>query len=732
MSPVAPAVAALAGLVLLLAPGIVLLSLLPRRDREALLPDEAAYLAVGTSVAISAWVGVLLAEVGRFSLPAAGAVVTGASLVAVVFGWRRLGWPFERPVRLRRLWPAALVLALAVTLTARPNQQIVGGRVAGAEVASMALVARTGGLDGPRLPGTEVFPLFPVVGAYLYQALGLAGALRTAALLATLGILGVIFLVRRLFGPPAALLAGLLLGLNVLQVWCGRSPIPESLSELLLFLGLVAFAHWEERGSPAFGALAGGVLGLSLLARLDNVLILVPLGIVLLARSLRRTPRGSTATPVVVAFLLLAFHAALHGLGFAPGQLPEAWTQRLWPDVHDFLRLGWMLGTSGLVLGGLGWLWAIRSRQPHLLLPLLTTVALSGLWTLAPLPGDEYPWALRRFLPVAVPSLLALAAVLLVRLAGGGRLRRGLATMLTLGLLALYVRDTRLVVGRVDWLGVDRFIADLARPLGPRDVVVFERGEASDLLALPLHALHGAHVLELSSGHPRRDRLSHLAKAWRRRYRNVYLVHADAAGRCGLFLEPVGAPRLFWFSEWSARGARPGPVEFHPLRFRLSRVVLPSELRVPALPVVDIGGSDEIQLAGFYDKEGGSARSYRWTGPCAAVYLPGARGGRAVAITAAAEQRPDVTTASFSLSGVPLGSVSVGPAWQRYVLPLPTERPTGEPVLEIDVPTWCPKDVLAGSDDDRRLGIMVDRIEVVPAGTARLGGLQSATQRSRR
>ena len=161
MNPVPPAVAALAGLVLLLAPGIVLLSLLPPRDREALLPDEAGYLAVGTSVAISAWIGLLLAEAGRFSLPAAGTVVTGGSLVALVFGWRRLGWPFERPVRLRGLWPAALVLALAVALTARPNQQIVGGRVAGAEVASMAQLARTGGLEGPRLPGSNVFPLFP-------------------------------------------------------------------------------------------------------------------------------------------------------------------------------------------------------------------------------------------------------------------------------------------------------------------------------------------------------------------------------------------------------------------------------------------------------------------------------------------------------------------------------------------------------------------------------------------
>jgi hypothetical protein len=148
-------------------------------------------------------------------------------------------------------------------------------------------------------------------------------------------------------------------------------------------------------------------------------------------------------------------------------------------------------------------------------------------------------------------------------------------------------------------------------------------------------------------------------------------------------------------------------------------VVLPRELRVPPMPEVDIGGSDDLQLAGFYGKEGDPPHSYRWTGPCGTVYLPGARGGRALAVTASVDQRPDVPTASFSLSGVPLGRVAVGSRWQRHVLPLPAELPAGEPVLDIDVPTWCPKDVLAGSDDDRRLGIMLDRIEVLSAGAAR-------------
>jgi hypothetical protein len=89
---------------------------------------------------------------------------------------------------------------------------------------------------------------------------------------------------RRLFGAAPALLGSLLLASNVVQVWFARYPVSETMSQFLIFLGLLAFLHWEERGGAAFAAIAGTALGLSLLVRIDSLLIALPVGLYLLAR----------------------------------------------------------------------------------------------------------------------------------------------------------------------------------------------------------------------------------------------------------------------------------------------------------------------------------------------------------------------------------------------------------------------------------------------------------------
>ena len=97
-----------------------------------------------------------------------------------------------------------------------------------------------------------------------------------------------------------ALLAALLLAVNVIQVWFARYPVAEPMSQFLLFLGIWAFVLWEERGAAPLGLLAGAAFGLSLLVRIDNVLIAVPLGLYLLVRRAHGALTWSRARAVVL------------------------------------------------------------------------------------------------------------------------------------------------------------------------------------------------------------------------------------------------------------------------------------------------------------------------------------------------------------------------------------------------------------------------------------------------
>ena len=859
MSPVAPGLAVLAGLVVFILPGLTLLALLPRPERKETPFDEALFLSVAVSVMASAWLALVLAEMGRFSLRAAAAILAAACAAALVLGRRRLGSPIPPPRSAREVLPAAAVLVLALVLQARPTEYLLGGRDPGTYVAAMAVIARTGGiaytdpvvLSIPREdvdlffrePGAadfnwgrfmgfplerpetgrvvpEFFHLFPAFGAYLFQAMGVKGALATPPIFGILGTLAVFFALRRILGPAPALLAALLLAVNVVQVWFARYPVSEGLSQLLIFTAFLAVARAERSRSAVFAAVAGSALGLSLLVRIDGVLVAAPLAAYLLLRRARGDLDLKPAAAIVVPFGLLGAHAAVHAALFArkyvvsiatrpywrqPAEVwllagaglvglglilyyvgphlvrraqahqevlrdglalavvvlalyayfvrpaLSAWAGADWNDpaqaipslkplldrlgfshlaAHDaqsLRRLGWFVTPLAVALGVIGLVAMIRDWRREYLFPVLTALSFSAFYFYKLRVYNDYFFALRRFVPVILPCLLGFAAYFLVRLAAAGGWRRVAAAGMALGLGASYAVRAAPLRRYVDWKGSVAFVADVARRFGPDDVVIFEQKESIHLLSLPLWAVHGVNVLELGRFRPDPDRLQHLISSWRGRYRNIYFVHTWREPVCGVFLQNVeGSPYRFGTHEWERAYNRPprGP-EPRGLEFTISRVVQPEELQVPPLPEVDIGGSDDFLVSGFFQKErDADGRTYRWTGPCAEVYLPAAGGGGTVSITASVGQRPASLppfVVRASLSRAPLGTFTPGPDWSVYRFVLPAVAGAA-PRLRLDVldpvtgrpRTWRPANSLPGADDTRDLGVKVDRVVIEP------------------
>jgi hypothetical protein len=851
VSSVAALPAVLAGIVLFFVPGVVFLALLPREEKDDVAPDEALFLTVAVSVALAAWVALGLAEAGFFSLVRAAAVVGLAALLLVVVYRRRVSWSYARPKTAHEWVPAIVVLALALALQARPSQYIVGGRDPGAYMASMGIIARTGGIvyrdplvlavpkedvelfyrhpdkedfswsrfmgfDLERPESGRVFPqffhLFPAFGAYLFQAMGLRGALATPCVFGVLGTLAVFFALRRVFGRAPALLAALLLGTNVVQVWFARFPVSEPLTQFLIFVGLLAFARWESRGSAAWGALAGAALGLTLLVRIDSVLIVVPLVLYFAVRLSAGDVSGRRAAAVLVPFGIIALHAAFHAAVFARKYVVQIATRRYWHypapvwaavaigavavllllrrhgpalahalragapalrawalalplvlalyayfvrpwlsawaggdgnpkelmlsspgalavlhalgfeklaahDAQAFLRLGWFVSPLGLLLGTLGLVVLVREWRSRYLLPVLTAVVFAGFYFYKIRIWNDYYFALRRFVPAVLPFLFGFAAVLLVRLARRGGLRRAAAGLLGAVLLAVYAKDTAPLFRYVDWKGSVDFVSDVARRFGPEDVVIFEQPKSVHLLSLPLWASYGVNALELARFNPDPERLLHLLRSWRDRYRNIYFVHTPRTDLCGIFLERV-EPYSFGTYEWERTYDRsPRGPRFQSLHFTISRFVTPEDLNVPPLPELDVGGSDDVQVSGFFEKEIlGGERTYRWSGACGSVYLPAARPGTTIAITAAMGPRAAEAPAEVrvSLGGVSLGAFAPGAEFREFELAVPADWAAGPPVLRLDVPVWRPR------TDFRELGLMVDRIRVAPGGRARV------------
>jgi hypothetical protein len=85
-------------------------------------------------------------------------------------------------------------------------------------------------------------------------------------------------------------------------------------------------------------------------------------------------------------------------------------------------------------------------------------------------------------------------------------------------------------------------------------------------------------------------------------------------------------------------------------------------------------------------------------------------------LTLSAGRRPSSkpATVGVRLGRTPLGSLAVGPDWEEHRLAVPAGPADPLPVLRLDVPGWRPANTESGSDDVRDLGVMVDRVRIVP------------------
>ena len=188
-------------------------------------------------------------------------------------------------------------------------------------------------LDHPKsgLITPQFFHLFPAFGAYLFETMGVRGALATPPIFGILGTLAAFFLARRMFGTAVALIGTLGLATTVLQVWFARYPVSEGFSQFLILSGLVAHRMDHESDSRAFGWLAGTLLGLTLLVRIDSVLLLLPLALWIALQFVSRPVQWKArAMSLLVPFAVLLVHATVHAVFFAKRYAHQILTRRYW------------------------------------------------------------------------------------------------------------------------------------------------------------------------------------------------------------------------------------------------------------------------------------------------------------------------------------------------------------------------------------------------------------------
>ncbi len=329
--------------------------------------DRAAFAAL-VGLILSAWISLILADLGWYprGIGAYPTFVVPIGFAVLVWRWPGTGaW-----VTIDRPFTFALggLILLGAIVYLRPHEYVLGGLDPGVYVSTAAHIARNGSIlwvdpevaalpadardavFGPPLaPGSHVnrlkgfymaradadsglvvphgLHLLPAAIAVGMSAGGIDAGLHVPPLFALGSIVALSLLARALAGGAAGLAAGALLLVNPLQVWFGRYPAAETLSQATLLAGILGALLAERRDSRWLALLAGMTLGIGGLARLEAVLPLVALAAVWGCAVILRA-RAGVLPWLAAGSLGPVAHAIAHNSIVAPfyvaGQIPGA------------------------------------------------------------------------------------------------------------------------------------------------------------------------------------------------------------------------------------------------------------------------------------------------------------------------------------------------------------------------------------------------------------------------
>ena len=238
--------------------------------------------------------------------------------------------------------PGDVALTVRVVLDGRPYSRFPGGFL----IPDIVDPTVTAGFS----------PLFPVLTALGHALVSPQGALVVAPLFATLSLIGLWCVARRLGGVHAAWLAATLTAVSLPQIWFAKLSVPETVAQCFVMAGVLAWLVACASGATRWALAAGWFLGLACFAKVDlivllTVFLLAVVAVRLLARARPDDPPLLLA--LLAAFGLLVAHNLAHYLSFTSHYKPYVAYLIRTSEVLDLLRESALLQAGAALAAGL-------------------------------------------------------------------------------------------------------------------------------------------------------------------------------------------------------------------------------------------------------------------------------------------------------------------------------------------------------------------------------------------
>lgn len=292
--------------ILLFVPGYLLYNILSKESDRLELDFEIIFLQILGSILISGWIGLILAEIGYFSLfNLMILLLIICGLLILKYG-TKFSLKHDRSLRYGDIYIIILIIIETIFLFVfHPEEFIFGGADPGVYVNTGVNIANTGSIliydnllknsfqyhqdfynSFREFPGfyimdkingiisPQFFHLYPTWIAIFYSIFGLKNGLFVTPLFGFLGVLSIYYTGKTIFNRDIGFIAALILMTNILQIWFSQYPASEMLTQFLFFSGIYTLAKnksMQDRYLWFISALSFGEL---FLTRIDTVFVI--------------------------------------------------------------------------------------------------------------------------------------------------------------------------------------------------------------------------------------------------------------------------------------------------------------------------------------------------------------------------------------------------------------------------------------------------------------------------
>lgn len=833
-------------ILLLTVPGLCLYGLLNDKLRQDFsLATRWAFI-LGISVVLTTLIMVVFLLLDAFPvewLAALYALWLGIWMMRRLIPWKelvQLSVPNDKEGK-RNIIVGIGVVVLLVLLFCQPTEYYFGGRDPGIYTSTAVQISRLGKLkvEDPLIQGLiEEYPGVFIDGSLKFMGVfterqgdtyytnpqfyhgysawlaaghrffGFDGFLYMTPILGLISMLVLYAAVSNLWDKRTGFLTVLLLGLNIAQIWYARGPYSEILSQLVIwFCILFTVQAWRTKSS-LLAAVAGLAAGATLLVRLDNIFIAIPVGlslIFILADNQGKLGRWGWSfvlslgvfcgvfvsyalkfgreytrdllieqSPVPDSFTLEMLFLTLGAMA-AGGFLIAILLRRQWvkllewarskreiitvilgigtvlifgwlyfirplnptPDLlpegtrtfreESLVRLGWYISPLGILLALGGFVEFIhnRFRKQHVF-PILFILTFCGLYLYDPRIYPDHFWAVRRYVPIIIPSFTVFMAYMLNRLSRTVVRKTSLkpVSLAATAFLCIFLLYEALpFLYHTEYKGAGEGMEKLAGFFDEDDIVIaWDAHFASRLAGTPLYFMYGKNVLTLE-GTFNGENLAKFIEDKKAEGRDVYFLLSSEDNNM------VGNPFYLAYRNSVDFKLRNTEVRADRKPRNISSWIWRVNIYEPvAGPIpwddgkIDIGNPEDInyRIEGLYGSEGNGQRDYRWSGPESIVEIPLPAGFDATGINKLTIRGrhllpSDVLSedVEVTLNGQFIGTIEMTGEFQEYSLEFPKDalQYADNIIIHFRTKTWKPQELGMGADT-RDLGFMLDYVQI--------------------